>query len=186
MLRKILCGHQTSKSVLENQVVFFSSFASQVWHPSYRSCALPRLNIPDLGRVLQRHPGILDTVLGQIKVITKLPNSEQTETVSGLMEGSTEVLGHNASQNTLWSPNIQIKQSKLNTETENEPSDIIPPHLRDMYDRAIKGLNPEERKKLKSLLIEYQDVFAKRPIINSTVIHTPPDCTIFLSDQDWS
>jgi hypothetical protein len=48
---------------------------------------------------------------------------------------------------------IQIKQSKLNTETENEPSDIIPPHLMDIYDRAIKGLNPEERKKLKSLLI---------------------------------
>jgi hypothetical protein len=42
-------------------VVFFSSFASQVWHPSYRSCALPRLNIADLGRVLQRHPGILLT-----------------------------------------------------------------------------------------------------------------------------
>lgn len=53
---------------------------------------------------------------------------------------------------------------KLNTETENEPSDIIPPHLRDMYDRAIKGLNPEERKKLKSLLIEYQDVFAKHDL----------------------
>jgi hypothetical protein len=86
-----------------------------------------------------------------------------------------------------------------------------------MYDRAIKGLNPEERKKLKSLLIEYQDVFAKYDldlgclttvkhnidtkdatpvkqkmrrippaIINSTVIHTPSDCTVFLSDQDWS
>ena len=55
------------------------------------------------------------------------------------MEGSTEVLGHNASQNTLWSPDIKIKQSKLNTETANEPSDIIPPHLRDIYDRAIKG-----------------------------------------------
>ena len=41
------------------------------------------------------------------------------------MEGSTEVLGHNASQNTLRSPDIQIKQSKLNTETENETSDII-------------------------------------------------------------
>ena len=93
-----------------------------------------------------------DTVLGQ------------TEAVSGLMECSTEVLGHNASQNTLWSPDIQIKQSKLNTETENEPKDIIPPHLRDMYDRAIKGLNPEERKKLKSLLIEYQDVFAKHDL----------------------
>jgi hypothetical protein len=37
----------------------------------------------------------------------------QAEAVSGLMEGSTEVLGHNASQNTLWSPDIQIKQSKL-------------------------------------------------------------------------
>jgi hypothetical protein len=70
----------------------------------------------------------------------------------------------NASQNTLWSPDIQIKQSKLNTETENEPSDIIPPHLTDMYDRAINGLNPEERKKLKSLLIEYQDVFAKHDL----------------------
>jgi hypothetical protein len=33
-----------------------------------------------------------------------------------------------------------------------------------MYDRAIKGLNPEERKKLKSLLIEYQDVFAKHDL----------------------
>ena len=33
-----------------------------------------------------------------------------------------------------------------------------------MYDRAIKGLNPEERKKLKSVLIEYQDVFAKHDL----------------------
>ena len=33
-----------------------------------------------------------------------------------------------------------------------------------MYDRAIKGLNPEERKKLKSLLIEYRDVFAKHDL----------------------
>jgi hypothetical protein len=63
-------------------VVFFSSFASQVWHPSYRYCALPWLDIPDLGRVL----------------------------------------------------------------------------------RAIKGLHPQERKKLKSLLIEYQDVFAKHDL----------------------
>jgi hypothetical protein len=114
-----------------------------------------------------------DTILGQ------------TEAVSGLVEGSTEVLGHNASQNTLWSPDIQIKQSKLNTETENEPSDIIPPHLRDMYDRAIKGLNPEERKKLKSLLIEYQDVFAKHDLDLGCLTAVKPvfnlDCLIWMS-----
>lgn len=91
-----------------------------------------------------------DTLLGQA--------------VSCLMEGSTEALGHNASPNTLCSPDIQIRQSKLNTETGSATGDIIPPHMQDVYDHAIKRLNPEECKKLKCLLIEYQDVFAKHDL----------------------
>ena len=38
----------------------------------------------------------------------------------------------------------------------------VPPHLQDLYKRSCEGKSPEERNKIQSLLIEYQEVFSKR------------------------
>lgn len=49
--------------------------------------------------------------------------------------------------------------SQVRTEDSEEPE--LPPHLTDLFERAIKHLNSDQQDKLKSLLIEFQDVFAK-------------------------
>jgi hypothetical protein len=41
----------------------------------------------------------------------------------------------------------------------------LPAHLTDLYERSIKHLNNEEQKlKLRRLLVEYQDVFARHDL----------------------
>jgi transposase InsO family protein len=50
---------------------------------------------------------------------------------------------------------------KGTTGITNEDRKTLPPHLKDMYEASTKCLDPQQCDQLASVLIEYQDVFAK-------------------------
>ena len=50
------------------------------------------------------------------------------------------------------------------TECESTfPSDILPAHLNDLYHRSIEHATTDQASIIKSLLIEFQDIFSKHP-----------------------
>lgn len=60
---------------------------------------------------------------------------------------------------------LDVKKVTTPTESTTESkSQVLPPHLIDLYERSIKGLADKQKKILKSLLIEYEDVFSKHDL----------------------
>lgn len=67
-------------------------------------------------------------------------------------------------------PPIEIEREEDNQSDENrfevrnvklEHDESLPEHLTDLYNRATKDLSSEEKQQVHSLLVEYQDIFAK-------------------------
>ena len=56
-------------------------------------------------------------------------------------------------------PSVQDRCASVNVETGD--NSIVPEHLKDLIERSSVHLNQKETDKLKNLLIQYQDVFAK-------------------------
>ena len=54
-----------------------------------------------------------------------------------------------------------VRTASASNEVEPNPPDELPPHLFELYQESIKYLNEDQKKHLKEILIEFQDIFSK-------------------------